>query len=142
MVCHRYLRLGQALSFTHIRRISRKKLMDTRRRAGLQRHDSPTVRSSICPSDKAWESLQLMGATSPPTGMCSSMLNLHHYAVLSTTLMGGAAYPGAVSTKDLRGLSVAHGRPTGEPTAEGSEIMMCSGRPASLACSGDLSIKR
>ena len=44
--------------------------------------------------------------------------------------MGGAAYPRAVSTKDLQGLSVAHGRPTGKPTAEGSEIMMCAGRPA------------
>ena len=75
--------------------------------------------------------------------MCSFMLNLNQNAVLSTHYyMGGAAYPRAVSTKDLRGLSVAHGRPTGEPTAEGSEIMMWAGRPASLACSGDRRLKR
>ena len=55
--------------------------------------------------------------------------------------MGGAAYPRAVSTKDLRGLSVAHGRTTGKPTAERSEIMMWAGRPASLACSGDRRLK-
>ena len=46
------------------------------------------------------------------------------------------------SKKGLQGLSVAHGRPTGKPTAEGSETMMCAGRPASLACSGDRRLKR
>ena len=45
-------------------------------------------RSSIFPSDKAWEPLQLMGATSPPTGMCSFMLNLDQNAVLSTRFQG------------------------------------------------------
>ena len=34
-------------------------------------------------SDKAWESLQSMVATSSPTGMCSFLLNLAHIAVLS-----------------------------------------------------------
>ena len=56
--------------------------------------------------------------------------------------MGGAVYPRALSRRDLRGRGVAQGRPTGKPTVEGSEITTWSGRPASLACSGDLQLIR
>ena len=69
-------------------------------------------------------------STSPSTRYCQ------------LSIMGGAAYPRALSTRDLQGRGVAHGRPTGKPTAEGSEIMMWSGCPASLACSGDRPLNR
>ena len=111
------------------------------RRAGLQRHDRPTVarryfhHTRLGNRCNRWSLRALQRACarscsiSPSTRFCQS------------TFMGGAAYPRAVSIKDLRGLSVAHGRPTGKPTAEGSEIMMWSGRPARLACSGDRRLK-
>ena len=38
--------------------------------------------SSEYASDKAWNSLLLMPATSSPTGMCSFLLNLAHNAVI------------------------------------------------------------
>ena len=50
--------------------------MSIHRRAGLERHDMADRTSSEYASDKAWNSLLLMPATSPPTGMCSFLLNL------------------------------------------------------------------
>ena len=112
------------------------------RRAGLQRHDRPTVARRYCHQTRLvnrcnrWSLRALQRAcarscsTSPKKRYCQS------------NVMGGAAYPRALSTRDLRGRGVAHGRPTGKPTAEGSETMMLAGRPASLACSGDRPLKR
>ena len=56
--------------------------------------------------------------------------------------MGGAAYPMSFVQRALRGHGMDQGRPTGTLTAEGSEIMTWAGRPANLACSGDLPLKR
>ena len=58
--------------------------MNFHRRAGLERHDKADRGSSEYASDKAWNSLLLMAATSSPTGMCSFLLNLAQHAVLST----------------------------------------------------------
>ena len=57
--------------------------MSIHRRAGLERHDMADRTSSEYASDKAWNSLLSMPATSSPTGMCSFLLNLAHYGVLS-----------------------------------------------------------
>ena len=58
--------------------------MSIHRRAGLERHDKADRGSSEYASDKAWNSLLLMPATSSPTDMCSFLLNLAQHAVLST----------------------------------------------------------
>ena len=112
------------------------------RRAGLQHHDRPTVvrryfhQTRLGNRCNRWSLRALQRAcarscsTSPSTRYCQ------------LSIMGGAAYPRALSTRDLQGRGVAHGRPTGKPTAEGSEIMMWSGCPASLACSGDRPLNR
>ena len=57
--------------------------MSIHRRAGLERHDMADRTSSEYASDKAWNSLLLMPSTSPPTRMCSFLLNLAHIALLS-----------------------------------------------------------
>ena len=117
--------------------------MDIHRRAGLERHDMADRTSSEYASDKAWNSLLLMAATSSPKQACArscSTSPITRYC--QVTIMGGAAYPRAFPTRDLRGRGVAQGRPTGKPTVEGSDITTCSGRPASLACSGDLQLIR
>ena len=62
--------------------------MSIHRRAGLERHDKADRGSSEYASDKAWNSLLLMPATSSPTGMCSFLLNLAQYAVLSIHFHG------------------------------------------------------
>ena len=56
--------------------------MSIHRRAGLERHDMADRTSSEYASDKAWNSLLLMPATSSPTGMCSFLLNLAQNAVI------------------------------------------------------------
>ena len=58
------------------------------------------------------------------------------------TIMGGAAVPMISCPEELRGHGMDQARPTTTSTAEGSEIMTWTGRPASLACSGDLPLKR
>ena len=58
------------------------------------------------------------------------------------TIMGGAAVPMSSCPEELRGHGMDQARPTATSTAEGSEIMTWTGRPASLACSGDLPLKR
>ena len=122
--------------------VSRELAANKHRRAGLQRHDRPTVVRRYCHQTRLgnrcnrWSPRALQRAcarscsTSPSTRYCQS------------TFMGGAAYPRALSRRDLPGRGVAQGLPTGKPTAEVSEIMTWPGRPASLACSGDRRIKR
>ena len=74
--------------------------MTIHRRAGLERHDMADRSSSEYASDKAWDSLLSMAATSSPTGMCSFLLNLAQHAVLSAHHHGrGAAYSRALSNK-------------------------------------------
>jgi hypothetical protein len=112
------------------------------RRAGLQRHDRPTVarryfhQTRLGNRCNRWSLRALQRACARS---CSTSPSTRYYQL---TIMGGAAYPRALSTRDLRGRGVAHVRPTGKPTAEGSEIMTWAGRPASLACGGDRPLKR
>ena len=122
--------------------VSRELQINFHRRAGLQRHDRPTVarryfhQTRLGNRCNRWSLRALQRAcarscsTSPSTRFCQS------------TFMSGAAYPRALSRRDLPGRGVAQGWPTDKPTAEGSEIMTYSGRPASLACSGDRRLKR
>ena len=122
--------------------VSREHPADIHRRAGLQRHDRPTVVRRYCHQTRLgnrcnrWSLRALQRACARS---CSTSPSTRYYHL---TIMGGAAYPRALSTRDLRGRGVAHRRPTGKPTAEGSEAMIWSGRPASLACSGDRWLKR
>ena len=58
------------------------------------------------------------------------------------TSMGSAAYPMSFVQRALQGHGMDRGRPAGTSTAEGSELMTWVGRPASLACGGDLPLKR
>ena len=84
MVNNQYLRLGQAQSFTHIRRIAKTSDQLSPSSGTVQRHDRPTVVRRYFSSDKAWESLQSMVATSSPTCLCSLLLNLAQHAVICT----------------------------------------------------------
>jgi hypothetical protein len=98
VVVGRDLRLGQALTCTHLRKES-EKVMSIHRRAGLERHDMADRTSSEYASDKAWNSLLLMPATSSPTGMCSFLLNLAPSAVLSMHHHGRCGVSGSAVQK-------------------------------------------
>ena len=121
---------------------SHKNTMDAHRRAGLQRHDRPTVVRRYCHQTRLgnrcnrWSLRALQRACARSCSISPKM------RCSPCTIMGGAVYPGALSRRDLRGRGVAQGRPTGRATVEGSEITTCFGRPASLACSGDLQLIR
>ena len=65
----------------------------------LERHDMADRTSSEYASDKAWNSLLLMPATSSPTGMCSFLLNLAHNAVLSMHHHGRCGVSGSAVQK-------------------------------------------
>ena len=94
------------------------------RRAGLQRHDRPTVVRRNCHQTRLGNRCNRWSLRALQRACARSCSTSPRTRYPHSTFMGGAAYSRAVSTKDLRGLSVAHGRPTGKPTVEGSEIMM------------------
>ena len=117
--------------------------MNFHRQAGQQRHDRPNVvrryfhLTRLGNRCNRWSLRALQRACARS---CSNSPSTRYYQL---TIMGGAAYPRALSRRDLRGRGVAHGRPTGKPTADGSEeTMTWARRPASLACSGDRPLKR
>jgi hypothetical protein len=112
------------------------------RRAGLQRHDRPTVARRYFHQTRLGNRCNRWSLRALQRACARSCSNSPSMRYSQLTIMGGAAYPRALSTRDLRGRGVAHGRPTGKPTAEGSETMIWAGRPASLACSGDRQLKR
>ena len=112
------------------------------RRERCDRHERPTVvrrdihqtrlgvRSYRCPPRARQRGCARSRSTSRKTQCCL------------LTIMGGAAVPMISCPEELRGHGMDQARPTATSTAEGSEIMTWTGRPASLACSGDLPLKR
>ena len=136
------LERAEALSSTRSRRILICSQVSLSSESGCDKHESPTIvrrdmhltRPGVRCYRWPLRALQRASASS-----CSTS---HTLRCSPLTIMGGAVYPGALSRRDLRGRGVAQGRPTGRPTVEGSEITTCFGRPASLACSGDLQLIR
>ena len=111
-------------------------------RARCDKHERPTVvrrdihqtrlgvRSFRCPLRARQRGCARSRSTSPNLQCCP------------LTIMGGAAVPMSSCPEELRGHGMDQARPTATSTAEGSEITTWVGRTASLACSGDLLLKR
>ena len=94
VVVGRDLRQGQALTCTHLRFHLLSIIdMNFHRRAGLQRHELADRISSEYASNKAWESVLTIAATSSPMGMYmySLLLILAQNAMLFTHHQGSTA---------------------------------------------------
>ena len=136
------LERAEALSSTHIRapmlwiwcRGRRERLCDKHERPTVVRRDIHQtrlgVRSFRCP------------LRSRKRGCARSRSSSLSMQCCPLTIIGSAAYPMSFVQRALQGHGMDRWRPAGKPTAEGSEIMTWVGRPASLACGGDLPLKR